>query len=51
MGNRKPEMSRDHGLTVAFAVCSSRLNGRESFKRLVTKNKMTPIKNKRLAEI
>ena len=51
MGNRKPENVRNHGLTVVFAVCSSRLNGRKSFKRLVTKNKMAPINNKRLAEI
>ena len=28
--NRK--MSRDHGLAVAFAVCSSRSNGRKSFQ-------------------
>ena len=28
--NRK--MSRDHGLVVAFAVCSSRLNGRKGFQ-------------------
>ena len=31
MGNCK--MSRDHGLAVKFAVCSSRLNGRKGFWR------------------
>ena len=31
MGNRK--MSRDHGLAVTFAVCSSRLNRRKGFQR------------------
>ena len=33
-------MSRDHGLAVAFAVCSSRLNGRKGFQRQVTYGKV-----------
>ena len=36
MGNSKPEnrkMSRDQGLAVTFAVCSSRLNRRKGFQR------------------
>ena len=38
VGNRKPQtanrkISRDHGLAVTFAVCSSRLNRRKGFQR------------------
>ena len=50
IGNCKPQtanrkMSRDHGLAVTFAVCSSRLNRRKGFKRQVIYSKVFATKN------
>ena len=50
MGNCKPQtanrkMSRNHGLAVTFAVCSSRLNRRNGFQRSVIYGKVFCTKN------